>query len=268
MLLKRSLVLSVASIATMAIAAHAQDKPAGDNGPPPAASNASPKAEAAPSARDVAPGQTKDAKKSAREMAPGQTKSEGDSARDEAPGMKKQGKAEADGGKAKEKSAEAKSKEKRADKADEQGSRENQAKQAKKDDKETKTDKKADSSEGAEKSGEKDKTRAAERSDDSRDRAGKADAKGSKGSIAELSTEQKSQVKSAFSKNHAKAAKDLDISVNVGVVVPRSVKFYPVPQDIIVIAPAYRDYLYFVVGDEVCIVDPDTYEIVDIIVIA
>ncbi|MCB1483658.1 MAG: DUF1236 domain-containing protein [Hyphomicrobiaceae bacterium] len=265
MLLKRSLVLSVASIATMAIAAHAQDKPAGDNGPPPAASNASPKAEAAPSARDVAPGQTKDAKKSAREMAPGQTKSEGDSARDEAPGMKKQGKAEADGGKAKEKSAEAKSKEKRADKADEQDSRENQAKT---EDKETKIDKKADGSEKAEGAGEKDKKRAAERGDDNRDRAGKADAKGDKGSIAELSTEQKSQVKSAFSKNHAKAAKDLDISVNVGVVVPRSVKFYPVPQDIIVIAPAYRDYLYFVVGDEVCIVDPDTYEIVDIIVIA
>ena len=36
--------------------------------------------------------------------------------------------------------------------------------------------------------------------------------------------------------------------------------------DIVVIVPAYRRYQYFIVGERVCIVDPDTYEIVEIIV--
>ena len=52
---------------------------------------------------------------------------------------------------------------------------------------------------------------------------------------------------------------------HVGHRVPRQVRLYPVPSDVIVIFPYYRDYSYFVVDEEICIVDPRTYEVVDVI---
>jgi hypothetical protein len=39
------------------------------------------------------------------------------------------------------------------------------------------------------------------------------------------------------------------------------------PASVIAIVPAYRSYHYFAVGDDICIVDPATYEIVDVIVV-
>ena len=84
---------------------------------------------------------------------------------------------------------------------------------------------------------------------------------------ASLTQEQRTKVKGSFAKHRGKSA-NVNITVNVGVAVPRSVQLYAVPADIVVIVPAYRRYRYFIVGDSVCIVDPDTYEIVEIIVIA
>ena len=52
---------------------------------------------------------------------------------------------------------------------------------------------------------------------------------------------------------------------HVGHRVPRHVHLYPVPREIISFFPYYRDYSYVVVDDEICIVDPRTYEIVDVI---
>ena len=47
---------------------------------------------------------------------------------------------------------------------------------------------------------------------------------------------------------------------------PRSLSLHVIPNDILVIVPEYRRYRYFVVGDEVVIVDPATYEVVEVIV--
>jgi hypothetical protein len=93
-----------------------------------------------------------------------------------------------------------------------------------------------------------------------------AEDKGGKASGANLTQQQRTRVKSSFAKHRGKSAK-VNITVNVGVAVPRSVRLYAMPQEIVVIVPAYRRYRYFVVGDRVCIVDPDTYEIVEIIII-
>ena len=89
--------------------------------------------------------------------------------------------------------------------------------------------------------------------------------KGGKGG-ANLTQEQRTKVKSSFAKHRGKSA-NLNITVNVGVAVPRSVQLYAVPADIVVMVPEYRRYRYFVVDDRVCIVDPDTYEIVEIIIL-
>ena len=97
--------------------------------------------------------------------------------------------------------------------------------------------------------------------------ASKAGGKGDKAALSKVTPEQKTQVKTIFTKHRVEPA-TINISVNVGVAIPRETRLYSVPEDILVIAPAYRDYRYFIIGDRVCIVDPDTLEIIDIIVIA
>ncbi|CAA2142386.1 DUF1236 domain-containing protein [Hyphomicrobium sp. ghe19] len=92
---------------------------------------------------------------------------------------------------------------------------------------------------------------------------------GAKGSLTNVSPEQKTRVRSAFASHRVAPAHNLGVSVNVGVVIPRSVHVYAVPADIVTIVPEYREYRYFMIDeDHVAIVDPDTLEVVDIIVVA
>ena len=95
---------------------------------------------------------------------------------------------------------------------------------------------------------------------------GKADAKGKAGAVT-LTQDQRTKVQTSFAKHKVQPA-NVNISINVGVAVPRTVVLYAVPEEIIVIVPGYRRYRYFLIGDRICIVDPDTYEVVEIIVIA
>lgn len=90
-----------------------------------------------------------------------------------------------------------------------------------------------------------------------------------KGSVAEVTTEQKTRARTAFEKHKVEPAKNINVNVSVGVVVPRTVHFYAVPSDIVEIVPVYRGYKYFMLDPvRIVIVDPDSYEVVDIIVIA
>ena len=90
-----------------------------------------------------------------------------------------------------------------------------------------------------------------------------------RGSIASVTSEQKTRIKTVFSRHHVEPARNLNVAVNVGVALPRSVHLYPIPEDIVVIVPDYRGYDYIMLDDDrVAIVDPETYEVVDIIEIA
>ncbi len=61
------------------------------------------------------------------------------------------------------------------------------------------------------------------------------------------------------------APAQLTVSVRVGTRVPDSVRFYPLPQEVFVIYPAWRGYDYILVGNEILVIDPRTHEIVAII---
>lgn len=90
------------------------------------------------------------------------------------------------------------------------------------------------------------------------------------GGAAQLSGEQRTKVISSFRSHKQKSVSrsEINVEISVGVAVPRGVSLYAVPEDIVVIVPAYRRYKYFVFEDTVVIVDPDTYEVVDVIVLA
>lgn len=90
-----------------------------------------------------------------------------------------------------------------------------------------------------------------------------------KGELSGVSSEQKTKVISAFSSHRVAPERNIGVAVNVGVKVPRSVHFYPIPDEIVTIVPDYRGYEYFMIDDShVAIVDPDSLQVVDILVIA
>jgi Protein of unknown function (DUF1236) len=57
----------------------------------------------------------------------------------------------------------------------------------------------------------------------------------------------------------------VNFSINVGTRVPRSVHLVALPASVISLVPQYREYRYFVANDQICIVEPNSYEIVDVI---
>jgi hypothetical protein len=83
-----------------------------------------------------------------------------------------------------------------------------------------------------------------------------------------ISAEQRQKVQSVFVKHRSEAKVNIDVDVKVGTKVPRTVKLVAIPQDILVIVPEYREYRYFIVEEKVVIVDPDTLEVVEIIIIS
>jgi hypothetical protein len=92
---------------------------------------------------------------------------------------------------------------------------------------------------------------------------------GGRGSITSVTTEQKTRIRSVFTQHRVEPARNLNVAVNVGVRLPHSVHLYPVPEEVVAIVPAYRDYEYILLDDNrVAIVDPDTFEVVDIIILA
>ena len=98
--------------------------------------------------------------------------------------------------------------------------------------------------------------------------SGSADESGSsKGASANLSGEQRTKVQSVF-KSHKSASVNVNVDVRVGAVVPRSVTLVAVPQDVVILVPGWQRYRYILIGDTICIVDPDTYEIVDVIIVS
>jgi hypothetical protein len=57
----------------------------------------------------------------------------------------------------------------------------------------------------------------------------------------------------------------INFNISVGTVVPRTVKFVAVPATLVEIHPAWRGYRYFIVDDEIIIVEPSSFRIVAVL---
>jgi hypothetical protein len=86
------------------------------------------------------------------------------------------------------------------------------------------------------------------------------------GSNVTLNTEQKTKIReTVINSSSAPRATNVNISLSVGTTVPTSVRIAPVPSVLVEINPGWRSYEYFVVNDEIIIVDPRTHRIVAIL---
>jgi hypothetical protein len=98
--------------------------------------------------------------------------------------------------------------------------------------------------------------------DTARGRAGDA------GGSVNLTSEQKTKIRTTVLRSGPKVSKtNINFNISVGTVIPRSVKLVAVPATLVEIRPAWRGYMYFIVDEEIIIVEPRTHKIVAVLVV-
>src|SRR5258708_2829491 len=88
---------------------------------------------------------------------------------------------------------------------------------------------------------------------------------GQAGAGAKLAPEQRTKITTVIKEQRVEPVKNVNFSISVGTRVPREVRFYPLPQEVVTIYPQWRGYEYILVKDKILVVDPRTYEIVDVL---
>ena len=82
---------------------------------------------------------------------------------------------------------------------------------------------------------------------------------------ANLNESQRTRVSESIARLNVAPLNNVNFSLSVGTVVPRDVRFQPIPADVVEVMPQYRGYNFFVVRDDIVIVDPTSYKIVDVL---
>jgi hypothetical protein len=111
----------------------------------------------------------------------------------------------------------------------------------------------------------KDRAKGAERPDKSRPGVAQPDAEKGAPGRARLSEQQRSNIRTKLQERRVEKTR-IQVNVNVGSRIPRTVRLHPLPSVIVGLAPAYRGYSYFVREDDtIVIVDARTYVVVDVL---
>jgi len=88
---------------------------------------------------------------------------------------------------------------------------------------------------------------------------------GQAGAAAKLSTEQRTRITSVIREQHVQPLANVNFSIAVGTRVPRDVRFYPLPREVVTIYPEWRGYEFILVNNQIIVIDPRTFEIVAIL---
>lgn len=83
----------------------------------------------------------------------------------------------------------------------------------------------------------------------------------------DVKPEKKAELKQRVNRTSLQRSTNIDIDINVGVTVPRRVVLHTLPSVWLTIVPEYEGYRYIYLEDVICIVDPETFVIVDVIYI-
>jgi Protein of unknown function (DUF1236) len=81
----------------------------------------------------------------------------------------------------------------------------------------------------------------------------------------QLTVEQRATIHTVVREQKVQPATNVNFAITVGTVVPRTLKFYPVPAEFVTINREWRGFDYFLVGDRIVIVNPRTLEIVAVV---
>jgi hypothetical protein len=81
----------------------------------------------------------------------------------------------------------------------------------------------------------------------------------------QLNTEQRTTIRTVIKDQNVKPATNVNFQLSVGTAVPRTVTFHPLPKQLVTIYPDWQGYEYFLVGDEIIVVNPRTLQIVAVL---
>jgi hypothetical protein len=85
------------------------------------------------------------------------------------------------------------------------------------------------------------------------------------GAQAQISTERTQIRQTVMQVGDAPRVSSVNFSLSVGTVVPRTVKYIPLPSRGVEIYPAWRGYQFFIVGDQIVIVESGSLRIVAVV---
>jgi len=88
---------------------------------------------------------------------------------------------------------------------------------------------------------------------------------GQAGAGAKLSTEQRTKITTVIRGQNVAPVANVNFSISIGTRVPREVSFHPLPAEVISVYPEWRGYEFFLVRDQIIVVDPRTLEIVAVL---
>ena len=88
---------------------------------------------------------------------------------------------------------------------------------------------------------------------------------GQAGAGAKLSTEQRTKITTVIRDQHIQPTANINFSISIGTRVPRDIEYRPLPTEVITIYPEWRGYEFFLVRDQIIVVDPRTLEIVAVL---
>jgi hypothetical protein len=88
---------------------------------------------------------------------------------------------------------------------------------------------------------------------------------GQAGAGAKLSTEQRTKITTVIRDQHVSPVTNVNFAISIGTRVPREVGFHPLPTEIVTYYPDWRGYEFFLVRDQIVVVDPRTLEIVAVL---
>jgi len=88
---------------------------------------------------------------------------------------------------------------------------------------------------------------------------------GQAGAGAKLTTEQRTKITSVIREQRVQPETNVNFNIAVGTHVPKTVHFHALPQQIITLYPDWRGYEFFLVRDQIVVVNPRTLEIVAVL---
>jgi hypothetical protein len=80
--------------------------------------------------------------------------------------------------------------------------------------------------------------------------------------VVSLSAQQQTRIGQTIAHHNVKSITNVNFSISIGTQVPRSVQLRALPSDLVTFVPQYRGYSYFVVEEQIVIVEPSSHEIV------
>jgi len=80
-----------------------------------------------------------------------------------------------------------------------------------------------------------------------------------------INDQQRTRIAESITRLNVQPLTNVNFSLTVGTAVPRDIRLQTLPADVVEVVPQYRGYSFFVVRDEIVIVEPSTYQIVTVL---